>query len=145
MEKKDWKSIKHFEASEFNNPKRMVYAHVRRVDRLRQNIGFPILITSDFRDGDDGEHGKGLATDLIFPTLDLDKLYYLYLEAERHGFTGIGIYPHWEYKGKIIGGLHVDSRSPKNGRGARWICIMQDGKQEYISFTWENMTRYVIR
>lgn len=142
----DWKKFKHFKPSGFKHPEKMVYAHILRLDKMRENIKTPIIITSDYRESDTSMHGKGLATDIVFPEMKLDKLYYLYLEAERHNFTGIGIYAHWTLDGKVIGGLHVDSRPPVNGRGARWICIKDENeKQIYLPFTWENMTRYVIK
>lgn len=146
MQNHDWKNIKHFSKSEFNSPEKMSYAHIKRLDKFRDNILTSVNITSDYRESETSMHGKGIATDIVFPKMPLDKLYYLYLEAERHNFTGIGIYPHWYYgsKDNIIGGLHLDSRPPENGRGSRWICIMKDGKQVYLPFTWENMTRYVI-
>jgi uncharacterized protein YcbK (DUF882 family) len=141
----EWKKFKYFVKEEFNSPEKMAFAHIKRLDKFRDNIQTPIIVTSDFRESDTSIHGKGLATDIVFPKMNLDKLYYLYLEAERHNFTGIGIYPHWQLDGKIIGGLHIDSRPPSNGRGARWICIKDEtGKQIYLPFTWENMTRYVI-
>jgi hypothetical protein len=144
MKDQDWKKLKHFNKSEFNHPEKMDLEHLIKLDKMRQNIGFPIIVTSDYRANDSGTHGEGLATDVIFPTRDLSDLYYLYCEAERHNFSGIGIYPHWHYNGIILGGLHLDSRPLENGRGSRWIAILKDGEQKYIKFSWENMTRYVI-
>ena len=144
MQKTDWKKFKHFQEAEFKHPDKMSFAHIKRLDSFRDNIKTQVLVTSDWRDSETSMHGKGIATDVMFPDMSPSKLYYLYLEAERHNFTGIGIYPHWVLNGKMVGGLHVDSRPPENGRGARWICIKVDGKQEYLPFTWENMTKYVI-
>ena len=138
----DWKNIKHFRKEEFNHPKRMAYAHVKRLDKFRDNLGSSIIITSDYRESETSMHGKGLATDIIAPKIT--NLFEFYLEAERFNFTGLGIYPHWQLNGNVIGGLHVDSRSPKNGRGARWICILVNGKQEYITLNQENLQRYII-
>jgi len=148
MKDEQWKEIQNFKREEFNRPEKMDFDHIKKLDQMRQNLGFSMAITSDWRASSRSTHGQGIATDVVFPTRNTSDLYYLYVEAERHNFSGIGIYPHWKWQGNVIGGLHLDSRplddEKYKGRGARWICILKDGKQEYLPFTWENMMRYII-
>lgn len=132
----NWNEIEYFKKSEFSCPDKMDMNHVRRIDILRANIGESIKVTSSYREGDKGQHGKGLATDLQCPKLDL---YAFYLQAEKHNFNGIGIYPHWNTPG-----IHVDSRPLVGGRGARWICINLSGEQEYIAMDEENLKKYIL-
>lgn len=139
----DWSNIKYFDKSEFSQPEKMNEFHIESLDLFRHNIEKRVIVTSSFRDNDEGTHGNGLATDIMVPDWN-GTLLELYLEAERHGFTGIGVYPHWSFKGKTIGGLHLDSRAPKMGRGARWIRIDVAGEQAYISLNQENIKRYLL-
>lgn len=132
----NWNDIEHFRPAEFNSPFDMDINHIKKIDILRSNIGQSIKVTSDFRKDDDGQHGKGLATDLQCPKISL---YEFYLEAEKHNFNGIGIYPHWN-----TSGIHVDSRRLRGGMGARWICIKVDGIQKYIEMNGENLKKYIL-
>tara|TARA_R110000803_G_C11989469_1_gene321846 strand:+ start:8611 stop:9018 length:408 start_codon:yes stop_codon:yes gene_type:complete len=131
-----WSKLEYFKKEEFNHPEQMDSIHLVKIDILRANIGESIKITSDFREGDDGYHGKGLATDLQCPKIGL---YEFYQQAERHNFNGIGIYPHWNTPG-----IHVDSRPLIGGMGARWICIKVDGKQKYIALNEDNLKKYIL-
>lgn len=50
--------------------------------------------------------------------------------AKGIGFTGIGLYPHWTYKGKQRPGLHLDVRHNREpGNPSKWGRI----GQEYVS------------
>lgn len=50
--------------------------------------------------------------------------------AEATGFTGLGVYPHWQPRP----GLHVDVRiDVPVGSPAQWGAIDEDGKQVYVS------------
>ena len=49
------------------------------------------------------------AVDIIVPKFK-GSLLDLYLTAERFNFNGVGLYNGWKYKGKVVGGLHLDMR-----------------------------------
>lgn len=46
--------------------------------------------------------------------------------AERVGFRGIGVYPHWNPRP----GLHLDNRQTLT----KWGAIRRDGTQQYVDF-----------
>ena len=103
------------------------------------------VITSAFREGDPGQHGKGLAVDVIFPNSRYS-LAQLYSEATESGlFKGIGVYPDWEYGGEKVGGLHLDCRE---GGPARWLGIGRgqgggpNHGNTYLPLTDENLKKY---
>lgn len=111
---------------------------LRRVDELREAMGRPIYITSGYRRGDPNAHGKGLALDIVCPGADLLQFYE---EAEKLGFNGLGVYPHWKWHGRQIGGLHVDMWNA----GRRWMGVRdpEDGPQYYIKLNAENLKKYL--
>jgi uncharacterized protein YcbK (DUF882 family) len=95
-----------------------------------------IYITSGYRQGDQGQHGKGLAVDIVVPAY-ADRLLDLYLAAERFaGFNGIGVYPYFQFNGKVVGGLHLDARQ---GKPARWMGIGRGDGNQYIALNKENL------
>ncbi len=143
MQKDDWKKLKYFVPEEFDYPSRMSLDHLLKLDTLRACTS-SIIITSDYRPNDNGTHGRGIATDIIFSGKKREELLDLYIEIERHNFAGIGIYPHWKIDGEEVGGFHLDSRPLKSGCGARWLCILVNGKQEYIALNKKNLLRYPI-
>lgn len=110
---------------------------LRELEKLASALGRDILVTSAFRPGDTGEHGKGLAIDIIVegvPLLDV------YLTAERFAFTGIGIYPSWTNAEKHkVGGLHLDMRT---GDPARWMGLGSGKTQSYVAFNKANLKLY---
>jgi hypothetical protein len=121
-----------------------------RLDDFRHFIKTPIIVTS----GAGGKHEKnsqhyiGNAVDIIAPHYH-DSLFNLYLMSERFGFTGIGIYPNWVYKGEMKGGLHVDVRALEkekdgtiNYRGSRWMGVKEGGTQNYYPLTHSFLTKF---
>ena len=108
----DWCDIKHFKPSEFDHPNKMNPYLIRRLDQFREMIGKPIIIHSDYRPGDSGQHGLGNAVDIHVKGMNVVDQYLL---AEKTGlFNGIGVYPNWNNPG-----LHLDVRK---GSPARWGC-----------------------
>lgn len=97
-----------------------------------------LLITSALRSGDTGEHGKGLAVDVVPAPGNSISLLDLYLLAERCAFKGIGVYPNWDNdaKGTKSGGLHLDLRS---GPAARWLGAGSGKQQQYLALTSANL------
>lgn len=59
-----WGEIKNFRKSEFASPELMRTKLVRRLDLAREFAGVPFYLTSTYRDGDDGAHGRGWAVDV---------------------------------------------------------------------------------
>jgi len=114
----DWKKIKFFGPKEFKHPEYLDLGLIKELDALRKFIGSFIIITSDWRSNDPGIHGKGLAIDLVAPRYS-GSIIDLYFQAERFNFQGIGVYNHWKYKGRLVGGLHLDKRESRVA--ARWI------------------------
>lgn len=92
-------------------------------------VGSPVIITSAYRQGDKGAHGRGLAIDVIVPAFK-GRLLDLYLLAEKQSWVGIGVYPAWKVDGVTVGGLHLDLRS---GPPARWMGLGSDKNQTYVA------------
>lgn len=64
MKTEDWSELIHFSAGEFDHPGEMSVMLMHLLDDIRDSVGMPIYITSDFRRGDKGAHGSGLAVDI---------------------------------------------------------------------------------
>lgn len=97
-----------------------------------------IYITSGLRPGDPAEHGKGEAVDIVVPAF-AGRLLDLYHLAEQTGlFGGIGVYPHWMYDSKPVGGLHLDIRTAP----ARWMGLGSARGQQYVALNQENLKKY---
>lgn len=109
------------------------------VDKLCSVIPYnDFIITSGYRPADGGsQHSQGLAIDIVFdssmPLMDI------YLAAERLNFNGIGVYPHWRIAGKEVGGLHLDMRGLPV---ARWMGVLESGKQVYQGLNKSNLKKY---
>lgn len=93
-------------------------------------LGIKMLVTSAYRDGDDGAHGEGKAFDLVlfsewlWETIEPMQLWLL---ATTFPWRGVGIYFDWKYvnkKGEEVPcvGIHVDN-SRKGNRPLRWLRI----------------------
>lgn len=148
----DWAALKYFKpygtSDKWGDPNRIKAELLLRVDALRDFVGHPIFVTDGFREGSRGEHGSGNALDIICPAVSLMDFY---LAAERFGFTGLGVYPHWAYDGVITGGLHVDIRDlgirvgsmNVEFKAARWFCYKDSsGKQVYTTLDTAHLKRY---
>lgn len=111
MKVSEWK-LKYFKPSEFKYPEKMSDELLIYLDKLREVVDNPIIIHSDYRPNDKGQHGLGLAVDIHIKNMHvIDQ----FLCAEKTGlFKGIGVYPTWNNPG-----LHLDIRNDKN---ARWGC-----------------------
>ena len=127
---------------------------LQRLDDFRGWLGVPIFVTA-------GVKGTGHATksfhyatngacavDVIIPDY-MESPFDLIMDATRFGFTGIGYYPHWRWKGEMAGGLHLDTRplrwdadGTNNYSHSRWMGVLVDGKQTYIELDFQNMLKY---
>lgn len=109
-----------------------------RSELVKMSAGRTIFVSSAFREGDNKEHGKGLALDIICPEMELLDFYIL---ATRFDWVGIGVYPDWQINGDICGGLHVDMRE---ANAARWMGVKEKGVQAYIALSKNNLKEHGI-
>ncbi len=147
-----WDKLKHFKRTEnWGDPSKIDHELLKRLDQWREYLGKRVVITY----GTHGTHSKksqhylGRAVDVVVPEWDRPLLE-LYLSAERFGFRGIGLYKHWKYEDKEVGGLHLDTRiyedDPEHLNHARWLGVMLPDredpkiiKQQYAQFTLKNL------
>lgn len=88
----DFDSLRFFDRAEFSAPDQMSFVLLQMLDFARSLAGVPFVISSSFRAGDSGSHGRGLAVDLKC-SFSADR--YKILEALfRVGFRRIGVYRH---------------------------------------------------
>lgn len=142
MTESDWKNSLHFKKTEnWGDPEKMSSIIVSELDAFRGWIKKPFVVTC----GTQGKHSKnsthylGLAVDFIVPELEPKDMPDLFIEAARFRFCGIGIYPHWVYNGKVVGGMHVDCRRARVKQ--HWIGL-PDGS--YVNLNMENIKKYFI-
>lgn len=161
-----WNKLRYFKkdskVDQWGDTSAISDTHLLRLDDFRHWLGVPVYVLhgvktrghspSSFHYRKTDKNGKEIgacATDIIIP--DYDKTPFdLVLDATRFGFTGIGYYPHWSFRGKRTGGLHVDSRPLKwdndgtlNYSHSRWLGVLnQEGKQEYIALDFHNLVKY---
>ena len=133
--------MKYFKESEFENFSLMNTELLSNLDSLREYLAVPIIISSSTGGEHEvgSQHYQGNAVDIVIPNYR-GSLFSLYLIIERFNFTGIGIYPDWQYNGSKLGGFHLDQRFVKN-QGARWIGLSNQvsGKNKYIGLTAKNL------
>lgn len=112
---------------------------VEKLEAFATELKTDLYVTSGLRVGDPGEHGKGLAADILAPGFPGGLLAF-YLAAEHSNvWRGIGVYPAWRFDGKVIGGLHVDIRA---GKTARWMGLGTGKGQTYVALTPENLKKH---
>lgn len=98
----EWNSLRWFRQREFLcaccGVERMALDFMRKLDDLRDALGFPLLVTSGWRCQAHnskiggslyGPHTQGRAADIL---IELEPAYRLVSNALRMGFTGIGMY-----------------------------------------------------
>jgi len=139
-----WNHVKYFKETEnWGDPSRMKDAFISKLDNFRGAIGAPFIITS----GTQGRHAinslhyRGEAADFIILS-DIAPLDVILL-ALKHGFTGVGYYPGWVYKDKIIGGYHLDF-SDARAETATWLGISSGGHKIYEPLSHKNLVQYGI-
>lgn len=82
--------LAHFTADEFSAPESMRAGFLRKLDQAREIAGVPFKITSSFRDGDLGAHGRGYAVDVRCRTSRAR--FHILRGAIEAGFRRIGVY-----------------------------------------------------
>jgi len=107
MTKEEWSKIRHFNMKEnWGDPYKMSFDLLKRLDALREFIGFPIYVLCGYETSGHTEHSLhyvGKAADVYCRDISLLDFY---LAAERFGFGGIGTYTF----GTPSGFLHLDVR-----------------------------------
>lgn len=113
------------------------YEFFLQILQFRQWAGFPMLVSSAYRPGDDGAHGNGFALDFImFNTWKKEVLdpWRQWRMATTWPFTGVGIYFDWYYyiDGRRIPavGLHTDCEISED-RPQRWLRIEAEHDEEF--------------
>lgn len=166
--KETWEKLQHFKRESatdvWGDPDALDDLVLLRLDDLRHYLGVPGYVTSGVRPETDGKtsyhtRGKGAcAVDVMFPENQLHPIDLIFT-AMRFGFTGIGYYPHWHWKGINCGGLHLDTRplgmdadGTQNYGNSLWmgIKVLDDSsdnkgttKQKYIPLTYANIIRNI--
>lgn len=123
-----------------------------KLDRFRNLCGSPVIVTCGTGGAhvEDSFHYSGLAVDVIIhprPHIihPVDGIF----KAFKCGFTGIGYYPDWKYKGMICGGYHLDIGLPNKELKRTWMGILkpsEDGmkmERDYIALNKENLAKYI--
>lgn len=141
MTPEDWKSVRHFEPSEFSAPERMDYDFVKQLDAYRAKLGESVLI--NYSNGQEQHaagslHYEGKAADIMFHRhVTLDD----WMMATRF-FTEVGLYRDWERDGQVLGGLHVGyERFALSYAMQRkyWIGYKREGATLYVPFSLANL------
>lgn len=90
MTANDWAGLTFFTPEEFSRPESMNVELMKMLDSARSIAGFPFVITSSYREGDDGEHGRGLAVD--FRIRGAAQREIAMLACHKAGFKRLGMY-----------------------------------------------------
>lgn len=153
-----WAKLKHFRPDsaidKWGDTREIDDSLLLSLDDFRSYIGCPIYVTAGVKTSGHAstsfhypEQG-GCAADVLIPDFSGNGLDLL-LDAGRFGFTGIGYYPDWKWKGKKVGGLHLDKRplgldsdGTLNYKQARWMGVEQNGRQLYIPLNYENIKKH---
>lgn len=153
-----WTKLKYFKANSQTDSWGDVNAIsddlLLKLDDFRHYIQSPVIVTAGVSERGHStksfhyKENGACAVDIIIPQCQLHPID-LIMEATRFGFTGIGYYPHWKWRDKIVGGLHLDVRplplqadNTLDYRHSRWLGVMRDGKQIYIPMTFDNVMKH---
>lgn len=165
--KEVWDKLRYFKPNNvdnFGDPDAISEVLLLRLDDFRHFLNVPFYVTSGVRahrEGRSSYHSKSkgaCAVDVVMPECGLHPID-LVFAAMRFGFSGIGWYPDWEWKGLKCGGLHLDTRplgvdpdGTSNYRHSLWMGIKvlevnSEGKlanrQKYIDLSYANIIRYI--
>ncbi len=142
MNPSDWEKIKHFGPHEnWGNVDLISFPLILELDAFRDKINTPIFISC----GTQGKHlansyhYQGLAVDILFPEKEKKDLPNLFIMASRFKFSGIGIYPDWEYLNEKRGGMHLDLRP--TALKAMWVGI----EKNYLAVDFQSMYHLFVK
>lgn len=121
-----WDEIKYFKKSEFDckcgcSGNEMDASFLKKLDRMREMLGFPLIITSGYRcpqynnrvssTGLNGPHTTGHAADIsVFGYKAFNLLRYAGINPE---FTGIGLKQHGDHATRFV---HLDDLESHDNR-----------------------------
>ena len=125
----DWRRWPNFSRAEMackgTGECRMSSAFMDLLQRLRENFGAPLVISSGYRapaynakvsaTGTHGPHTTGCAADLLIHGRDARLLV---RHAVELGFTGIGIHQRGPTEGRFV---HLDTLEHRPGRPRPWL------------------------
>ncbi len=154
--KETWAKLKHFTPTgvdNFGDPDAISDVLLFRLDDFRNFLGVPFYVTNGVRSEDINRASyhtrrKGAcAVDVVIPEFQGHPIDLIFA-AMRFGFSGIGWYPHWEFKGLKCGGLHLDTRplgiepdGTQNYGHSMWMAVKIGQSQKYIPLTYANIVR----
>lgn len=157
--KETWSKLRYFKpdngVDNFGDADAISDILLLRLDDFRHYVGIPIYVSSGVRPETDGKtsyhtRSKGsCAVDVLLPQYEGHPIDLIFT-AMRFGFSGIGWYPDWEWKGIKCGGLHLDTRplgkdsdGTENYGHSLWMAF---GKpQAYIPLNYVNIIRHIRR
>lgn len=151
--KDTWDKLRYFKAvgiDNFGDPDAIDDILLLRLDDFRHYLNCPFYVTSGYRPETSERksyHTSGKAVDIVIPEYQGHPIDLIFA-AMRFGFSGIGWYPDWEFKGLKCGGLHLDVRplgkdadGTENYGHSMWMAY---GKpQKYIALTYANILKHI--
>jgi len=139
----NWDDLQYFRHYEnWGNASLMDETFLRMLDGFRGGLGGPVVISRGTQGNhvSGSAHYRGEAADVIL--LSCTRFLEVIFLAGKHGFTGIGYYPHWKHNNKVVGGWHFDNSTE---RSAMWLGILdEDGMQKYHPMTTVNLYKFKI-
>lgn len=91
MQDTEWQSLRFFSREEFNQPEKMDYGFMRKLNHARHLADFPFHITSSYRDDDrSSAHYTGKAVDVA--VWSSQQRYAIVQAAMEAGISRIGVY-----------------------------------------------------
>lgn len=141
-----WGTYRHFtEHENWGEADRISHGLLTALDDFRELIRVDVHVLC----GTQGEHARlskhyvGEAADVTFLSRGETSLFDLWIAALRFPFTGVGIYPHWTYHGKTVGGLHLELSDGVPCRRL-WLGVRPDpgASQIYLAASRKNFRLY---
>ena len=157
--KETWEKLRYFKPSgsvdNFGDTDAIDDILLLRLDDFRHFLSCPFYVTNGVRPETDGRssyhtRSKGAcAVDVVIPEYNGHPIDLIFA-AMRFGFSGIGYYPDWQFKGIKCGGLHLDVRplgkdadGTENYGHSMWMGVNISGKQTYIPLSYANLIRNI--
>lgn len=142
-----WERLRYFNRSEnWGVPSKISSQLLLKLDQTRHFLNTPMHVNRGFDPSaaKTSTHLEGKAVDLVLPECRRHPVDIL-IAIERFDYGGIGYYPHWEFRGEMIGGWHLDVRvREKHTASARWMGVYDkdQGRQIYVALSYKNLVKY---